>query len=128
MDAQDAVLIAGLLWSVVIAAVAFLLIYSPMRRMLGGNAILRAARPFYARTFFIVMFLAALAPILGTLGSVKSDATTTFMSAVWAVAGKLDSVCWSVGIFLAVYVVVMTVVYAALGRFRDPPDVQPEGR
>ena len=127
MDALDVVLMAGLLWSVVIAVVVFLLLWPPMRRLLAANAILRAARPFYARTFFIVMFLAALAPILSLAGSDKSGATT-FMEAVWKVAGKLDGVCWSVGIFLAVYVVVVTVVYAALGRFRDPPESQPESR
>jgi len=127
METRDAVALAGLCIGAVIAAVVFLLVYLPMRRLLAVNAILRAARPFYARTFFIVMLLAALAPILSMAGSDKSGATT-FMEAVWKVAGNLDGVCWSVGIFLAVYVVVMTVVYAALGRFRDPPESQPESR
>jgi cytochrome c biogenesis factor len=132
MDTPEAVAMAGLCIGVVIAAAAFLLVYPPMRRLMAANAILRAARPFYARTFFIVMLLAAWAPILGIVGSVSSDKsspeTMTFMDAVWKVAAKIDNVCWSVVIFLAIYVVVITIVYAALGRFRDQPESQAESR
>jgi len=42
-----------------------------------------------------------------------------FMTAVWYVAGAFKDVCMSVAIFLALYVVLMTIVYAVLGRFRD---------
>ena len=132
METRDAVALAGLCIGAVIAAAVFLLVYPPMRRLLAANSILRTARPFYARTFLVVMLLAAWAPILELAGSSASDKsappTMTFMEAVWKVAGKIDSVCWSVGIFLALYVVVITIVYAALGRFRDPPESQPESR
>jgi hypothetical protein len=42
-----------------------------------------------------------------------------FMTAVWYVAGAFKDVCMSVAIFLAIYVVLMTIVYAVQGRFRD---------
>ena len=125
METHEAVAAAGLCIGVVIAAAAFLLVYPPMQRLLAANSVLRAARPFYARTFIVVMLLAAWAPILELAGSSASDKsappTMTFMEAVWKVSGKIDNVCWSVVIFLALYVVVITIVYAALGRFRDPP-------
>jgi hypothetical protein len=44
------------------------------------------------------------------------------MNAVWHVADALKDVCLSVAIFLAFYVVLMTIVYAVLGRFRDPAE------
>jgi hypothetical protein len=48
-----------------------------------------------------------------------AEAPGTFMTAVWYAAGAIKDVCWSVAIFLALYVVLMTIVYAVLGRFRD---------
>jgi hypothetical protein len=48
-----------------------------------------------------------------------TEAPGTFMTAVWHVADAFKDVCWSVAIFLALYVVLMTIVYAVLGRFRD---------
>jgi hypothetical protein len=51
-----------------------------------------------------------------------TEAAGAFMNAVWHVAGALKDVCTSVGIFLALYVVLMTIVYAVLGRFRDPAE------
>jgi hypothetical protein len=51
-----------------------------------------------------------------------TEATGAFMNAVWHVAGALKEVCLSVAMFLALYVVLMTIVYAVLGRFRDPAE------
>ena len=42
-----------------------------------------------------------------------------FMNAIWHVAGAFEDVCMSAAIFLALYVALMTIVYAVLGRFRD---------
>ena len=50
------------------------------------------------------------------------EATATegaFMTAVWHVADAFKDVCGWVAAFLALYVVLMTIIYAALGRFRD---------
>jgi hypothetical protein len=51
-----------------------------------------------------------------------TEATGAFMTAVWHVADAFKDVCGWVAAFLALYVVLMTVVYAALGRFRDPAE------
>ena len=138
------VFLVGLGMAFVTALVVFVLVYPPMRRMLGVNSALRATRSFYGRTFFIVMLLAAWMPILESMdlpfGSAEeaaegaaeavapaADETSALMEIVWDVAGDLDEVCLAVGVFLLVYVVVLTIVYAALGRIRDPEE-QPRPR
>jgi hypothetical protein len=172
MSTEEDVFLAGVLLAMLVAVVAFVLVYPPMRKLLSVNGYLRPASSFYGRTFFLVIFLAAWGPILshgvppGASSSSSSEAkpssesatpapaasTATapaapaataapataassapaapeapategaFMTAVWHVAGALKDVCTSVGIFLALYVVLMTIVYAALGRFRDPAE------
>ena len=139
MSAALMVFLVGLGTAFVAALVVFVLVYPPMRRMLDVNSALRATRSFYGRTFFIVMLLAAWMPILESMdvpaapadeaaaegveaAAPAAEATGAFMETVWDVAGNLEDVCLSVGIFLLVYVVVLTIVYAALGRRRAPPE------
>ena len=149
MPIELAVFVVGLAMALVIAMVLFLLVYPPLRRMFALNSTLQSARSFYARTFFLIMLLAAWTPLLEqgvpSTPSAKDEAEATpaasesvaetptpasepaesaesegaFMTAVWHVADGLKSVCLSVSIFLAVYVVVLTVLYATLGRIRD---------
>ena len=153
MPVELAVFVVGLAMAFIIAMVLFLLVYPPLRRMFALNSTLRSARSFYARTFFLIMLLAAWTPLLeqgvpptpsaedetepaaeATPAAAESVAETptpaakaaepadsegAFMTAVWHVADGLKSVCLSVSIFLAVYVVVLTVLYATLGRIRD---------
>ena len=139
MSAALMVFLVGLGMALVAALVVFVLVYPPMRRMLGVNSALRATRSFYGRTFFIVMLLAAWMPILESmdLPTASSDQaaeegaeavaeaaeTPAVMETVWNVADDLENVCLSVGIFLLAYVVVLTIVYAAVGRIRDPEDL-----
>jgi len=139
MSAALMVFLVGLGMALVAALVVFVLVYPPMRRMLGVNSALRATRSFYGRTFFIVMLLAAWMPILesmdlptassdqaaeeGAEAAVEAAETPAFMEVVWNVADDMDEACLSVGIFLLAYVVVLTIVYAAVGRIRDPEDL-----
>jgi len=144
MDPALTVFLVGLGMAFAAALLVFVLVYPPMRRMLGMNSALKGARSFYGRTFFIVMLLAAWMPILEEMdlplasgvGAAEGGAEAVapaaeeppaFMEIVWDVADDLDEVLLSVGIFLLAYVVVLTVVYAALGRIRDPQE-QPHGR
>ena len=148
MPIELAVFVVGLAMALVIAMVLFLLVYPPLRRMFALNSTLRSARSFYARTFFLIMLLAAWTPLLeqgvppapsaedeaeaqGETAAAEAEmppavepaesdeSEGAFMTAVWHVADGLKSVCLSVSIFLAVYVVVLTVLYATLGRIRD---------
>ena len=43
----------------------------------------------------------------------------TGMEYVWWVVGGLENAFWSIGIFLLVYVLLLTILFAALGRYRD---------
>jgi hypothetical protein len=155
MSTEENVFLAGVLMAMLVAVVAFVLVYPAMRKLLSVNGYMRPACSFYGRTFFLVIFLAAWGPILshGMPPSVSSssssqakspsasetpapaasaapaapeaaatEATGAFMNAVWHVADALKDVCLSVAIFLGLYVVLMTIVYAALGRFRDPAE------
>ena len=148
MSIELAVFVVGLAMAFAIALVLFLLVYPPLRRMFALNATLKSARSFYARTFLLIMLLAAWTPLLDRgvppapstedeaeaqaeaaleaaepeaelVPAAPAESEGTFMTAVWHVAGGLKSVCLSVSIFLIVYVVVLTVLYAPLGRFRD---------
>ncbi len=144
MSAALMVFLVGLGMALVAALVVFVLVYPPMRRMLDVNSALRATRSFYGRTFFIVMLLAAWMPILESMNLPTASSgkaaeegaeaaaeaageTPAFMETVWRVADDLENVCLSVGIFLLAYVIVLTIVYAAVGRIRDPED-QPQAK
>jgi predicted PurR-regulated permease PerM len=153
MSIEATVFLVGLAMAFAIALVLFVLVYPPLRRMFALNSTLQSARSFYARTFFLIMLLAAWTPLLEQ-GVPQTPATEqkpqaqaspapsasepqpqavpaaaeptppaetdeAFMTAVWHVAEGLKSVCLSVSIFLTVYVVVLTVLYATLGRIRD---------
>ena len=172
MSTEENVFLAGVLMAMLVAVVAFVLVYPAMRKLLSVNGYMRPACSFYGRTFFLVIFLAAWGPILShgmppsvssssssqakspsasetpapaasaatapaapastsapaaaaSAASAAPEATATegaFMSAVWHVADALKDVCGWVAIFLGLYVVLMTIVYAALGRFRDPAE------
>ena len=153
MPIELAVFLVGLAMAFAIALVLFVLVYPPLRRMFALNSTLQSARSFYARTFFLIMLLAAWTPLLkqgvpptpatehkpqaqaepapaasepqpeavpaAAEPAPSAETDEAFMTAVWHVAEGLKSVCLSVSIFLAVYVVVLTVLYATLGRIRD---------
>jgi len=153
MSIEATVFLVGLAMAFAIALVLFVLVYPPLRRMFALNSTLQSARSFYARTFFLIMLLAAWTPLLeqgvpttpateqkpqaqaepapaasepqpeavpaAAEPTPPAETDEAFMTAVWHVAGGLKSVCLSVSIFLAVYVVVLTVLYATLGRIRD---------
>ncbi len=138
------VFLVGLGMAFVTALVVFVLVYPPMRRMLGVNSALRATRSLCGRTVFKVMLQAGGVPVVVSMGMARgggegaaegaaeavapaADETPALMEIVWDVASDLDEVCLAVGVFLLVYVVVLTIVYAALGRIRDPEE-QPRPR
>ena len=79
MSTEVKVFLAGSALALLTAAVVFAIVYPAIHRLLGLSAALRAARSFYGRTFFLVMFLAALAPILshGVPSSPSTPAPTS---------------------------------------------------
>ena len=101
--------IAGLL--------VFLLVWLPMRRMLGANDRLKQTRPFFVRTLLLVMLLGAIAPVIGD--EVNLSAGSATMEYVWQAAGMLGTTCMVLAIYLFGFVVVMTILAASLGKYRD---------
>ena len=67
---------------------------------------------FYLRVFFLGLLLAVFASILGTTFNLKP--ADPFMEYVWKVAAGLEGVCsYSLG-FLMCYLILVTVLVAAL--------------
>ncbi|MDY7009277.1 MAG: hypothetical protein SVV80_00790 [Planctomycetota bacterium] len=106
-----------LIMAVVVGLLVFLLVVAPMRRLLGANSRLKQARPFFVMTLLVILILGAIAPVIGEGLDLPED--SAFMEYVWCAAGNLDDTVLSVALFLFGYVIVMTVLTAALGRYRD---------
>ena len=94
------------------------LMRGPMHRLLTANATIAPASVFYLRAFVLVMVLAALAAVAGSGTPCEKQAENT-MTLVWWAAERLQSAFLSVGGFLMAFVLLLTVLFAALGRYRD---------
>ena len=103
--------------AVLLALIVFLLVWLPMRRLLGANSRLKSARPFFVRALLVILVLGAIAPVVGERPDLPEDAA--FMEYVWHAAGNLEDSLVRVGLYLFGFVVVMTILAAALGRCRD---------
>jgi ABC-type Fe3+-siderophore transport system permease subunit len=111
-------------WVAALAAalvvVVVLLVRRPLRDVLTANRHLAPASPFYARTFVLVVSLAALAVVAGTnVPCPQQSAEKGLMEWIWWGVGQLQMVGWTVAAFLMGYVVLLTILYAVLGRYRD---------
>jgi hypothetical protein len=98
--------------------IVVLLVRGPMRAVLTANAYLSPASSFYMRAFVLVVALAAIAAVAGTGLPCEKQSETT-MTLIWWAAGQLQPLCWSLAGFLMGYVLMLTVLFAALGRYRD---------
>lgn len=102
------------------AASVACLLRKPMHELLGANSYVAPAQRFYVRAFALVVSLGALAAIVGKdLPCSDQRKEMTGMEYVWWVVGGLENAFWSIGIFLLVYVLLLTILFAALGRYRD---------
>lgn len=125
MTTELLVILAGLAFGLLMAAIVFLLVYWPMRRLFDVNLTLESARSFYARTFVIVLLLVVWAGVMSMdLSAAKAAATQPasardqFMEIVWGVADNLEGLLWPIAVVLGVYVALVTVVFSAVGRDR----------
>jgi len=116
---------AGLLTWIIVTALTVgfaiglaLLMRRPMLGLLTANAYLTPAAKFYMRAFVLVVVLAALAAVTDTGFPCEKQSENT-MTLVWWAAERLKPICWSVAGFIMVFVLLLTVLYAALGRYRD---------
>jgi len=101
-------------------AVVAALMRRPMHTLLTANAHLAPAAGFYGRGFVIVLVLAALAAVVGTsVPCPQQAAEKACMEWVWWTVDGLKPVCWSVLGLLMGYVLLLTILYAVLGRYRE---------
>ncbi len=106
-----------LVMAAAVGLIVFLLVVAPMRRLLGANSRLKQARPFFVTALLVILILGAIAPVIGESLDLPED--SAFMEYFWSAAGNLDGTVLSVALFLFGYVIVMTVLTAAMGRYRD---------
>ncbi len=98
------------------AALIICLVRRPLSRLLNANSRLQPAAPFYHRTFILVISLGALAAITPEAKDAKA---MTFMEWIWWIANNIEPVLWSLSLFLMGFVVLLTILFASLGRHHD---------
>lgn len=107
------VILAGAVCVAVIFAIR-----KPMRELLGANSFISPASKFYIRSFSLVIFLAALVVIVARGGPCARQ-SESFMQCVWWVVDNLSPVLWSAILSLGGYTLLLTILFAVLGRYHD---------
>ena len=107
------VLLAGVVCLAVIFATR-----KPMSELLKSNSYISPARRFYMRSFSLIIFLATLGTIVET-GGPCAEQSRNSMECVWWAVGSLSPVLWSATLSLGGYVLLLTILFAALGRYHD---------
>ena len=106
--------------AIAVAVAVTCLIAKPMGTMLGSNSYMAPGRKFYVRAFAVAASLAALATIAGrNIPAADKGESMAAMEYVWWVVGGLQPAFLSIALFLMGYVVVLTILLAVLGRYRD---------
>lgn len=101
-----------LVLSLTVPIILFLLLRVSLRGLLQETVGLQAAVTFYLRSFLLVLFLSALSAAIGTSFDLKSG--SRFMEYVWKGAEGLASTLEKSLSFVALYVVLITVLVATL--------------
>lgn len=98
--------------SLAVPIILFLLLRVSLRDLLQQTVKLQAGVTFYLRSFLLVLFLSALSAAIGTSFDLKSG--SRFMEYVWkgaeGLASTLEKSLW----FVAMYVVLITILVATL--------------
>ena len=102
----------------VVCAIVLLSVRKPMRELLQVNSYILPAKRFYLRTFSLLILLAVLSVLVST-GGPCAEQSKTFMNRVWWVAEQLSSVFWAAIISIGGYALLLTILFAVLGRYRD---------
>lgn len=106
--------------AIVVAIIVVRLIGKPMRALLGANSYMAVAQSFYLRAFALVLYLGVLAAVVGKpIPGPEVGKSMASMEYVWWVANNLEPAFWSISLFSFGFVVVLTILLAVLGRYRD---------
>ena len=98
--------------SLAVPVILFVLLRVSLHDLLQQTVKLQAGVTFYLRSFLLVLFLSALSAAIGTSFDLKSG--SRFMEYVWKGAEGLSSTLERSLWFVAVYVVLITVLVATL--------------
>ena len=98
--------------SLAVPIILFFLLRVSLRDLLQHTVKLQAGVTFYLRSFLLVLFLAALSAAIGTSFDLKSG--SRFMEYVWKGAEGLSSTLEKSLWFVAIYVVLLTILVATL--------------
>jgi uncharacterized membrane protein YozB (DUF420 family) len=102
--------------TVAVCVLISLAVRKPMRDMLGANKHILPARGFYLRSFSVLLLLGAFAMIFKTDVPAEGKA---FMEYVWWIADSLQPVFFVLSIWVIVYVALLTILFAVLGKYND---------
>ena len=101
---------AGIVW----------LMTKPMRSLLSANSYMAPAQSFYTHAFAAVISLGALAAVASAHPPCADQRKSmTAMQYVWWVVDGLEPLAWTTVLFLMGYVVLLTVLFLVMGRYRD---------
>ena len=109
-----------ILAALVLVIVVVCLMRRPAAALLTSNAYMAPAVKFYGRGFLLVLSLAVLAGLayVNFSGPAASDAGHG-MAWVWWGATELRSILSSVCLIVGGYVVLLTILFVVLGRYRE---------
>jgi preprotein translocase subunit SecG len=102
--------------SVVVPTILFLLVRTSLNDLLRHTLKLQAGITFYLRSFLLVLYLASLSAAIGTSFDLKPG--SRFMEYVWKGAEGLSSSLEKTLWFVAIYLVLITILVATL-KVRD---------
>jgi len=101
-----------LVFSLVIPTILFLLLRSSLCGLLHHTLKLQAGVTFYLRSFLLVLYLSALSGTIGISFDLKPD--SRFMEYFWKGATGVSSSLQDMVCFVAVYLVLITILVATL--------------
>lgn len=110
--------IALVLLACVICVAVIFAIRKPMSELLKANSYISPARKFYLRSFSLIIFLATLG-VVAAAGRPCAEQSKYFMKEVLWIADNLSPVFWSAILSLGGYALLLTILFAVLGRYHD---------
>jgi preprotein translocase subunit SecG len=112
MSLQLSAFLTLLVLSLAVPIILFLLLRDSLVDLLRHTLKVQAGITFYVRSFLLILFLSALSAAIGTSFDLKPD--SRFMEYVWkgaeGVSSTLEKTLW----FVAVYLVLITILVATL--------------
>ena len=106
-------LLAGVVCLLVIATIR-----KPMNQLLKANSYISPARKFYLRSFCLIILLATLGTIVST-DEPCEEQSGHLMPGIWWILRSLSPVLWSAILSIGGYALLLTILFAVLGRYRD---------